>query len=225
MGKKFLLLLAQCQQFDETFLEFELYRVGVKPPRVYANSPSLYYDFMRSVGLANISYLSVLKLETNTKEILFYFKIFIDYNPEILCYQHNTPKIKMPKKQVSLTQARMGQGEYRHKLLLECPFCPFTMVNDEHLLIASHIKPWIKCDDKEKIDPKNGIILTPTYDKLFDRGFISFDENKRLLLSPWLSPMNIKRLNLSENVRLLALSYPPYQCLAVLFHHRLCLYD
>nr|WP_265101289.1 HNH endonuclease signature motif containing protein [Helicobacter cetorum] len=99
------------------------------------------------------------------------------------------------------------------------------MVNDEHLLIASHIKPWIKCDDKEKIDPKNGIILTPTYDKLFDRGFISFDENKRLLLSPWLSPMNIKRLNLSENVRLLALSYPPYQCLAVLFHHRLCLYD
>jgi hypothetical protein len=48
----------------------------------------------------------------------------------------------------------------------------------------------------EKIDPKNGIMFTPTYDKLFDRGFISFDEADLMMVSPWISPMNQKRLNI-----------------------------
>ena len=63
-------------------------------------------------------------------------------------------------------------------------------------MIASHIKPWAKADNEEKIDPKNGFMLTPTYDKLFDRGFITFEDDKRLIVSPWLSPMNQKRLNI-----------------------------
>ena len=101
-----------------------------------------------------------------------------------------------PRERRSLIQARVGQGEYREKLLDECPFCPFTMVNDERLLIASHIKPWAKSTDKEKVNPKNGFALTPTYDKLFDKGFITFVDEKKLIVSPWLSPMNQKRLNI-----------------------------
>ncbi len=77
-----------------------------------------------------------------------------------------------------------------------CPYCPFTQINDERLLIASHIKSWSKSNDKEKIDPKNGYMLTPTYDKLFDKGFITFCEDKSIVVSPWLSPMNQKRLNI-----------------------------
>ena len=77
-------------------------------------------------------------------------------------------------------------------------FCPITDVNDERLLVASHIKPWAKSNDVEKIDPNNGFMFTPTYDKLFDRGFISFDDNKRMLVSPWISPMNQKRLNIYD---------------------------
>ena len=74
--------------------------------------------------------------------------------------------------------------------------CPFTMVNDERILIASHIKPWAKANDDEKVDPKNGYMLTPTFDRLFDRGFITFNEDKSMLVSPWLSPMNQKRLGI-----------------------------
>ena len=70
------------------------------------------------------------------------------------------------------------------------------MVNDERLLVASHIKPWVKADDKEKIDPKNGFMLTPTYDRLFDRGFITFMSDRTLVVSPWISPMNQKRLGI-----------------------------
>jgi hypothetical protein len=39
-------------------------------------------------------------------------------------------------------------------------------------------------------------MLTPTYDKLFDAGFISFEEDGTMLVSPWISPMNQKRLNI-----------------------------
>ena len=97
-------------------------------------------------------------------------------------------------------KARLGQGEYRRKLLEDCPFCPFTMVNDERLLIASHIKPWVKSDDTEKIDPKNGFTLTPTFDKLFDGGFITFTEDKKLVVSPFISPMNQNRLNIHDGL-------------------------
>ena len=100
------------------------------------------------------------------------------------------------KEKERLIKARVGQGAYREKLLEECPFCPFTLVDDERLLIASHIKPWVKSTDKEKIDPKNGFMFTPTYDKLFDRGFITFADDKSLIVSPWLSSMNQERLSI-----------------------------
>lgn len=197
-------LQEKVQTFNNDILHFVLYRVPVAPPRVYMNSNSEYYDFMRAVGLPNISYLSVLKLKDDKDKIHLYFKIFIDYKSDIIGYKSpdeeteekeidNNENISTRKKQ-TLIQARVGQGEYRNNLLEECPFCPFTMVNDERLLIASHIKPWAKSDDNEKIDPKNGFMFTPTYDKLFDKGFITFNSDKTLLVSPWLSPMNQKRL-------------------------------
>ncbi len=192
-------------EYNEKLLMFQLYRVDVAPPRVYVNSNSDYYKFMREIGLPNISYLSVLKLKDSKKNIFYYFKIFIDYKSDIVSYAYPEEQLieqeiiesaVSEKKKQTLINARVGQGEYRNKLLEECPFCPFTQVNDERLLIASHIKPWAKSNDKEKVDPKNGFMFTPTYDKLFDRGFITFKEDKTLTVSPWLSPMNQKRLGI-----------------------------
>ena len=79
------------------------------------------------------------------------------------------------------------------------------MVNDERLLIASHIKPWVVSNNFEKTDPKNGFMFTPTYDKLFDRGFISFESDGTMLVSPWISPMNQKRLDIfnGKKIRML----------------------
>ena len=72
------------------------------------------------------------------------------------------------------------------------------MINDERLLIASHIKPWAVANDKEKIDHKNGFMLSPLYDKLFDRGFMTFSEDKKIMLSNWISPANKKRLGVVD---------------------------
>jgi putative restriction endonuclease len=206
MGKVYSELYQNIVSLNKEELHFHIYRVPVNPPRIYINSNSEYYDLMRSLGLPNISYLSVLKLKNVLTNIYsFYFRIFVDYKTDIVPYHSpeeekqlsDIEKSMIParEKQV-LANARIGQGEYREKLLEECPFCPFTLVNDERMLIASHIKPWADSNDDEKIDPKNGFMFTPTYDRLFDRGFISFENDKTLLVSPWLSPMNQKHLDI-----------------------------
>lgn len=106
---------------------------------------------------------------------------------------------KESSRQSEIRQARQGQGTYREKLLAECPYCPITMINDERLLIASHIKPWAVSNETEKIDSKNGFILSPLYDKLFDRGLMTFTEDRRILLSNWISPRNKERLGIRDN--------------------------
>ena len=64
--------------------------------------------------------------------------------------------------------------------------CPISLVDDERLLIASHIKPWRFSSNEERLDPFNGFLLTPTYDLLFDQGFITFELGCRLRVSPQL---------------------------------------
>lgn len=205
MPEKYTDLLNSINEYKKEFLWFHIYRSDIEPPRVYINSNSEYYSIIREIGLPNISYVSILKLKDEKNEIFYYFRMFIDYfadgrtfSPEEANEKQNILSNKKisERKKAQIIEARIGQGEYREKLLLECPFCPITFVNDERLLIASHIKPWAKSDDREKIDPKNGFIFTPTYDKLFDRGFFTFEDDGNMIVSPWLSPMNQKRLNI-----------------------------
>ena len=55
---------------------------------------------------------------------------------------------------------------------------------DLRFLRASHIKPWAACNTAtERTDGNNGLLLTPTADLLFDRGWISFENSGRLLVS------------------------------------------
>ena len=77
------------------------------------------------------------------------------------------------------------------------PTCVITEVGDDRLLIACHIKPYAICDENEEFDVENGIILTPTYHYLFDIGFISFDDQARIIVSDFLSKLNQKRLHIA----------------------------
>ncbi|HHQ4534960.1 HNH endonuclease [Aeromonas veronii] len=61
------------------------------------------------------------------------------------------------------------------------PACRVTGVSNKVLLIASHIKPWCKCDNIERLDGNNGLLLSPHIDKLFDRGWITFTDAGDLL--------------------------------------------
>ncbi|ENL0922268.1 HNH endonuclease, partial [Vibrio cholerae] len=69
-----------------------------------------------------------------------------------------------------------------------------TGVRLETALKASHIKPWSQCDNKERLDPNNGLLLVANADSLFDSGLISFNENGRLIKSKYLPEVELKLL-------------------------------
>jgi len=80
--------------------------------------------------------------------------------------------------------ARRGQGLFRKRVMEIEHACRITKVNREEHLRASHCKPWRDCTNEERLDGENGLLLTPNADHLFDRGFISFDSDGDLVVSP-----------------------------------------
>ena len=56
------------------------------------------------------------------------------------------------------------------------------------ILVASHIKPWRHSEPPEAYDPANGLLLTRSMDALFDRGYISFEDDGKIILCDTLSP-------------------------------------
>lgn len=93
----------------------------------------------------------------------------------------------------SLIKIRCNQGIFRNKLLNKYNFrCPLTNMENNQVLIASHIKPWSKCSTKkEKLDENNGILLSALADKLFDKGLITFDFDGNIIYSQKLSSSDI----------------------------------
>ena len=83
-----------------------------------------------------------------------------------------------------LVRSRVGQGQYRKNLERHEAGCRITGITDKRFLTASHIKPWVKSNDFEKLDGNNGLLLSPHIDRLFDRGYISFQDNGQLIFSP-----------------------------------------
>ena len=59
-----------------------------------------------------------------------------------------------------------------------------TKVERPEHLVASHTKPWRDSTNEERLDGENGLLLTPTIDHLFDKGFISFEDKGDLIVSP-----------------------------------------
>lgn len=107
-------------------------------------------------------------------------------------------KLTLTEKE-TLIKSRRGQGNFRNSLLEKYDKkCIITKISIQEVLVASHIKPWSICDNKERICKDNGLILSATYDKLFDSGLISFKANGQILISKLISKDDIKRLNLIE---------------------------
>ena len=83
-----------------------------------------------------------------------------------------------------LVKARVGQGLFRNNVRLNEQACRITGVTQLHHLRASHIKPWRDSTSEEKLHGCNGLLLAPHVDHLFDRGYVSFEDNGGLMVSP-----------------------------------------
>jgi len=83
-----------------------------------------------------------------------------------------------------LSLARRGQGRFRRSVQCIEHACRVTGVDRIEHLRASHIRPWRDSDNEQRLDGENGLLLTPSIDHLFDRGFISFEDDGHLIVSP-----------------------------------------
>jgi putative restriction endonuclease len=98
-----------------------------------------------------------------------------------------------------LVKARRGQGKFRENVQKHEKSCRITGIRDTRFLIASHIKPWRSASNVERLDGENGLMLSPNVDFLFDRGFISFADDGRLLISPVADIATLTRLGIQPN--------------------------
>lgn len=100
----------------------------------------------------------------------------------------------------AIVKSRVGQGLFRKKILEKYKNvgCIITGIKEKRLLIASHVKPWAACSNQERLSEENGLLLTPTYDKLFDSGLISFSDSGEILVSSILSNDVVEKLELKR---------------------------
>lgn len=98
----------------------------------------------------------------------------------------------------ALVQARRGQGIFRDNVRVIERACRITKVERQEHLIASHIRPWRDSGNEARLDGENGLLLTPTVDHLFDKGFISFEDDGRLIVSPVTDPVSLRRMGIDH---------------------------
>src|SRR5205807_8849456 len=79
--------------------------------------------------------------------------------------------------------------------------CRITRVDGMEHLIASHIQPWRDSSNEQRLDGENGLLLTPTADHLFDKGFISFENTGQLIVAPVADLVSLKRMGIDRSAQ------------------------
>lgn len=135
-------------------------------------------------------------------------KLVVGPAAEIVLWEEHLRKTIESDEQLPATEkealilARRGQGLFRRRVGELETRCRVTGVDRQEHLRASHCKPWRDCDNAERLDGGNGLLLTPSIDHLFDRGFISFDTNGRLLVSPVAHRASLRRMGVEVETEL-----------------------
>jgi len=80
-------------------------------------------------------------------------------------------------------KTRINQNVFRKIVMVNYSSkCAITGIDIPDLLVASHIIPWCK-NEQERLNPENGICLSPLYDRAYDKGYISINENFEIIIS------------------------------------------
>ncbi len=82
-----------------------------------------------------------------------------------------------------IAKARVGQRQFRLAVLSAYDFrCCITGVDLPELLVASHIIPWSH-SPSDRLNPSNGLCLSPLYDKAFDLGLFTLNQELEIAVS------------------------------------------
>jgi len=90
---------------------------------------------------------------------------------------------KEGKERERIIQARVNQSFFRSMVLSTYNnTCCITGLQNSELLIAGHIKPW-SCDEKNRLNPRNGIAINALHDKAFESGLLTITPEYRIKIS------------------------------------------
>ncbi|WP_299583546.1 HNH endonuclease [uncultured Sunxiuqinia sp.] len=93
------------------------------------------------------------------------------------------PELKEGKEREAIVRTRVNQSFFRKTILASYnQACCITGVQSSELLIASHIIPWA-ANEKERMNPQNGLCLNALHDKAFDKGLITVTPDYRVKIS------------------------------------------
>lgn len=150
-----------------------------------------YVQFISELSFFDCDYYSTHDTKGNSRVgIKFFFKrvgAYVSYElSKIPFAAEPTSDYILPNvtERSGLVVSRVGQGAYRKSIINRWENkCAVTGFGDSRVLIASHIHPWKDARDDERLDVSNGILLSPTYDALFDRHLITFENSGKIILS------------------------------------------
>lgn len=88
------------------------------------------------------------------------------------------------KTRAQFIKARVGQRSFRNWVLSSYSYtCCITGIKQPELLIAAHIKPW-SIDEKNRMNPSNGLSLNALHDKAFEHGYFTIIPDYLIKVSP-----------------------------------------
>ncbi len=123
----------------------------------------------------------------------------------------------------ALTLARVGGGPFGEEVFaLWDGACAATGAMNRALVQVVPIKPWVLASDEERLDPQNGLPLTPTWHIAFSSGLIAFEDDGRVLLSRDLDPEDARKAGIDPAFRL---AVKGDRQAAYLAAHRAALFD
>lgn len=179
------------QLADHNFYNIRSNDVYLIPPK---NRTFTVYGF----GQSNVWYGDE---ETNNKVIEYIENYTNEYESRINYIDSYTTNLSGYEKEV-ITKIRINQDKFRNNLITKYGKCCLCGVTNPDLLIASHLKPWSKSDQKEKLDIGNGLLLCPNHDKLVDSGLVSFDDDGKILISNKLSETDKIFMNIRDDLKI-----------------------
>jgi hypothetical protein len=184
-------------RYASTTAPGEIWIAGVPPrgpwllsidhPGVVAELASLPLAPLSGPGLATFAF-DVLTALHHTLDRVYKLGVSLPDAP-LARFRARTAGLAQTTEAERLAVQRIGQDIFRAALMdYWGGRCPITGVTDPALLRASHIVPWAECDDAQRLDVHNGLLLSALWDAAFDAGLVSFADDGSVLVRPDLGP-------------------------------------
>ena len=173
--------------------------------RLMEETHSGHHKYIAELELIDFEYFQTIDDNNKNRIAVRFILRRTDSNQQLNSTNVTTTRYKKPDStsRRGLVTTRVGQGYYRQSILERFHrVCAVTKTGPEEILIASHIVPWRDSNDAERLDPDNGILLSPTYDALFDKHLISFSDDGSIIIGCSLTAEQIAKLAITRAERI-----------------------